>query len=521
MTQRTMTQGATSPETISLGTWIGFFSMAGGTFMAVLDTQIVASSLAEIGASLGSTIDEASWIQTAYIIAEVIMIPLAGWLSRSLSLKYLYTLACILFTLSSVCCALAWSIESIMVFRIFQGLFAGAMIPLLYQAIYALFPRERQANVTLFVVLIIALAPTIGPTLGGWITQTYSWRWLFLLNVLPGMIVSTSVFYLVKCPPPNLSLLKKFDYQGIILIAVFLGCLEYVLGEGTENDWFDSRLIVALSFIVVTSAGLLLWRELTCRHPVIDLRAFRDRNFATGCLFNFIMGLGLFGSGYLMTVFLSSVRDYNSLEIGKVMMVPGLAMMISLPVVRLFRTRLGVRTTLAIGLVLFGMSLSINAFMTAETGFDQLLLPQAMRGFAMMMCMSPITELALGSLPTEAVANASSLYSLMRYLGGGIGIAVINTLVELRSSLHHQRLAEVLNPARYPTNDIITSFSSSVAAQTTDLVQAQQGGLKLLSMLVGRESLLMTCNDIWLMIACLFAISFMLMPTVQKVAPRS
>jgi DHA2 family multidrug resistance protein len=323
------------------------------------------------------------------------------------------------------------------------------------------------------------------------------------------------------CPPPNLSLLKKFDYQGIILIAIFLGCLEYVLGEGTENDWFDSRLIVALSLIVVTSAGLLLWRELTCRHPVIDLRAFRDRNFATGCLFNFIMGLGLFGSGYLMTVFLSSVRDYNSLEIGKVMMVPGLAMMISLPVVRLFRTRLGVRTTLAIGLILFGVSLSINAFMTAETGFDQLLLPQAMRGFAMMMCMSPITELALGRLPTEAVANASSLYSLMRYLGGGIGIAVINTLVEMRSSLHHQRLVEVLNPARYPTSDIITSFSSSVAGQTTDLVQAQQGGLQLLSKLVERESLLMSCNDIWLMIACLFAISFMLMPTVQKVAPRS
>ncbi|MDH3869364.1 MAG: MFS transporter, partial [Desulfuromonadales bacterium] len=177
-----MTQVATNREAISLGTWIGFFSMAGGTFMAVLDTQIVASSLAEIGASLGSTIDEASRIQTAYIIAEVIMIPLAGWLSRSLSLKYLYALACILFTLFSICCALAWSIESIMVFRIFQGLFAGAMIPLLYQAIYALFPRERQANVTLFVVLIIAMAPTVGPTLGGWITQTYSWRWLFLLN---------------------------------------------------------------------------------------------------------------------------------------------------------------------------------------------------------------------------------------------------------------------------------------------------------------------------------------------------
>ena len=507
-------------RSITLGTWIGFFSMAGGTFMAILDTQIVASSLAEIGASLGATIEEASWMQTVYIMAEVIMIPLAGWLSRSLSLKTLYAIACAMFTITSICCAVAWSLESMLVFRVFQGLFAGAMIPLLYQAIYTLFPQERQSGVTLFVVLIIALAPTIGPTLGGWITQTYSWRWLFLLNVVPGILVTTAVFSLVKCPEPNYSLLKRFDYLGILLIAIFLGCLEYVLGEGTEHDWFDSRLIVTLTFIVVASGGLLLWRELSCKHPVINLNAFRDRNFATGSVFNFIMGFGLFGSGYLMTVFLSSVRDYNSLEIGNVMMVPGLAMMISLPVVRLCRLRLGGRTTLAIGLVLFGLSLWINAFMTSEVGFDQLLLPQAIRGFAMMMCMSPVTELALGRLPAEAVPNASSLYSLMRYLGGGIGIAVINALVEFRSGLHHQRLIEVLNPARYATGEIFSYMSAPIANQTTDLLLAQQGGTRLLSMLVRRESLLMTCNDVWLLIACLFAISFMLMPVVQKVTPR-
>ncbi|MDH3999391.1 MAG: DHA2 family efflux MFS transporter permease subunit, partial [Desulfuromonadales bacterium] len=455
-----------------------------------------------------------------YIIAEVIMIPLAGWLSRALSLRHLYVLACTLFTLASILCAFAWSLETMLIFRVFQGLCAGAMIPLLYQAIYTLFPRERQANVTLFVVLIIALAPTIGPTLGGWITQAYSWRWLFLLNVLPGMVVSCCVFFLVKSAPPNFSLLKKFDFLGIVLIALFLGCLECLLSEGAENDWFESQQIVVLAFVVAASAGLLLWRELTCAHPVINLGAFRDRNFATGCVFNFIMGFGLFGSGYLMTVFLSGVRNYNSLEIGKVMMAPGLAMMLSLPIVRLCRTRLGGRTTLAIGLVLFGLSLGLNAFMNAEFGLEQLVLPQAMRGFAMMMCMSPITELALGRLPAEAVANASSLYSLMRYLGGGIGIAVINTLVEFRSALHQQRLAEALNPARFPGSDIINSFVAPVAGQTVDLAQAQQGGVQLLSLLVGRESLLMTCNDIWLLIACLFGISFMLMPTVQKVTPR-
>ncbi len=507
-------------QKLPLRTWIGFYAMAGGTFMAILDTQIVSSSLAEIGANLGATIEEASWIQTAYIIAEVIMIPLTGWLSRSLSLRYLYALACGLFTLTSLLCACAWSLESIIVFRILQGLCAGAIIPLLYQAIYVLFPRERQSSVTLFVVLIIAMAPTIGPTLGGWITQTYSWRWLFLLNLLPGILVCLSVLNLVKCPPPNLALLKRFDFIGIVLIAVFLGCLEYVLGEGPDNDWFDSRLIVGLTLLLAVSAILLLWHELSCTHPVVQLRAFRDRNFATGCFFNFTMGFGLFGSGYLMMVFLSSVRDYNSLEIGRVMMVPGLTMMVSLPVVRWLRLRLGVRTTLAMGLALFGTSLAINAFMTAEVGFDQLILPQALRGFAMMMCMSPTTELALGRLAAEAVPNASSLYSLMRYLGGGIGIAVINTLVDFRTGLHYQHLAETLNPARYSTVEIFGNFVAPFSAQGADLLQAEQGGLQLLSQLVHRESLLMTCNDVWLLITCLFGVGLMLTVTVQKVEPR-
>lgn len=510
-----------SEEKLSFGTWVGFYSMAGGTFMAILDTQIVASSLAEIGASLGATLDEASWLQTAYIIAEVIMIPLAGWLSRSLSLRTLYALSCLLFTLTSLCCACAWSIESMMLLRILQGLSAGAMIPLLYQAIFILFPRDRQASVTLFVVMIIALAPTIGPTLGGWITQTFSWRWLFLLNLLPGVLVSSAVYRLVKCPPPNYALLKSFDYLGILLIAVFLGCLEYVLGEGPEKDWFASQLIVILTATAVCTAFFLLWRELCCSHPVIQLRAFRDRNFSTGCVFNFIFGFGLFGSGYMMTVFLSSVRDYNSFEIGRVMMVPGLAMIISLWPVRLMREQLGGRVTLGCGLVLFGLSLTLNAFMTAEVGFEQLLLPQALRGFAMMMCMSPVTELALGRLPAEAVPNASSLYSLMRYLGGGIGIAVINTLVDLRVALHYQRLLEILNPARFPTVEIVGAFAAPLAGRTGDALLAQTGGLQMLARLVRRESLLMTCNDVWLLIAGLFAAAFLLLPAVQKVAPRS
>lgn len=483
--------------------------------MAVLDTQIVASSLPEIAASLGATVPEASWIQTAYMIAEVIMIPLAGWLTGTLSLRRLYSLACAVFTLSSLLCALAWSLESIIVVRILQGLCSGVLAPLLYQGIYLLFPRERQSGVTLYVVLIVSLAPIIGPTLGGWITQNWSWRWLFLINLLPGAAVSATVFFLMKREAFNLSQLKQLDVAGILLAAIFLGSLEYVLGKGPDNDWFDSRLIAAFASMSAASFLLLVWRELTFRYPVIDLRTFRDRNFSTGCLFNFVMGVGLFGSGYLMVLFMSMVKGYNSQQIGEVMAVPGAAMLLTLPLLRVVRRRLDSRVCLAIGLSLFAWALWINARLTASIGFDDLFWPQVLRGTAIMMCLSPITELALWRLPLAAIPNATGLYSLMRTLGGGIGIAVINFLVLKRSGFHYWRLAEQLNPDRFP--EYLDALQAVFAVRLADLDQAGQGGTKQVAGLVRRESLLMAYNDAWLLVAALFLVMLLLVPMVRGV----
>ncbi|HBG05965.1 MAG: hypothetical protein A2075_16360 [Geobacteraceae bacterium GWC2_58_44] len=501
--------------TVPMRTWLAFIAMCGGTFMAVLDTQIVASSLPEIATSLGATVEEASWIQTAYMIAEVIMIPLAGWLSGVLSLRRLYSVACAFFTLSSLLCALAWSLESIIAVRILQGLCAGLLAPLLYQGIYLMFPRERQPGVTIYVVLVVSLAPIIGPTLGGWITQNWSWRWLFLINLVPGALVGAAVATFMKREGYDAARLKRFDLAGILLVALFLGSLEYVLGKGPDNDWFDSRRITAFTALSLTSFLLLVWRELSCRHPVIDLRSFRDRNFCTGCLFNFVMGVGLFGSGYLMVLFLSAVKRFNSQQIGEVMAVPGAAMLLTLPLLRMLRRRLDGRLCLALGLSLFAWALLSNARLTASAGFDDLFWPQVMRGTAIMMCLSPVTELALGRLPLAAIPNATGLYSLMRSLGGGIGIAVINFLVQQRSAFHYGRLAERLNPNRYP--EYLDALQASFAAGMADLDQAGQAGMRLVAALVRRESALMAYNDAWLLIAALFGVMLLLLPMVRSV----
>lgn len=501
---------------VPLRTWIGFLAMAVGTFMAILDIQIVASSLPEIGAGFGATVEEASWLQTSYMIAEVITIPLAGWLSRALSLRYLYSLACALFTLASLLCGLAWSMEAMIAIRVFQGAFAGLMGPLLYQGIYLFFPRERQAGVTLFVVLIVSLAPIVGPTVGGWITQTWSWRWLFFLNLLPGMAVTASVFALVRGESPRWDLLRNLDMAGIALAALFLGPLEYVLGEGPDEDWFDSRTVAALAALSALSGTLFLWRELSCRVPVVNLRAFRDRNFSTGCLLNFVMGFGLFGSGYLMTLFLSAVKEYNSLQIGRVMAVPGVAMMASVPLARVLRRTIDGRTCLAVGLALFALALWSNSSLTAASGFEHLFWPQVLRGMAVMFCLSPVTELALGRLPREAVPNATGLYALMRSLGGGIGIAVINTLVENRSALHCHRLAEGLSPGRFPGGGLPSEYE----APFTDFLpegEASPGSTRFFAAAVRTQALTMTFNDIWLAVALLFGATLLLLPFVRKV----
>ena len=311
---------------------------------------------------------------------------------------------------------------------------------------------------------------------------------------------------------------KRFDFPGILLAALFLGPLEYVLSEGPDKDWFDSGLILFFVAVSFVSFLLLVWRELCCRHPVIDLRAFLDRNFSTGCLFNFVMGVGMFGSGYLMTIFLSSIKGYNSQQIGHVMSVPGIAMLLSLPLVRFVRRWLDGRICLAAGLVMFGVSLWINAALTTTVGFDELFLPQVMRGTAIMLCLSPITELALGRLPVEAIPNATGLYSLMRSLGGGIGIALANLLVDERYRLHHQRLIEALNPARFA--EYLERLEAPIGGRLADLDQAGQGGVKLLAGLVRRESLTMAYNDIWLLIAGLFGVMLLLLPAVRSVDRR-
>jgi DHA2 family multidrug resistance protein len=496
---------------------IGFFAMIVGMFMAILDIQIVASSLGEIQAGLSASRDEISWVQTSYLIAEVIMIPISGWLSHLLSTRILFFASALAFTVASAACAFAWNLESMIVFRAMQGFLGGAMIPTVFATSYAMFPREKQAGVSVVIGLVATMAPTLGPTLGGYLTASFSWHWLFLINIIPGILVATTVFLAVNVDRPNHKLLKGFDLTGIFLVAIFLGTLQYVLEEGPGEDWFDDPTITMLVILVGLAGIAFLWRELTIENPVVNLRAFKNANFTIGCFYSFVIGVGLYGSVYVIPLYLSSVDGYNSLQIGELIMVTGMFQFLSAPLAGAASKKMDLRLMLGIGLVCFALGLYLNSALTAEWGWWQFFLPQAVRGISLMFLFIPVNSLALGTLSPEMLKGGSGLYNLMRNLGGAIGLAVINTTLSERIDLHMARLGEVVTAARYGVMETLAGLTAQLGPFLGS--NADEGALSVLYSLTRREATVMAFSDILLMMAAVFMLGFLVMPFMRKVNP--
>ena len=495
--------------------WIGFMAMVVGMFMAILDIQIVSSSLAEIQAGISASADEIAWVQTAYLIAEVVIIPLTGWLSRVMSTRWLFVASCVTFTVMSAGCAFAWSIDSMIVFRVLQGFLGGAMIPTVFATSFTLFPREKQAQTSVIIGLTATMAPTLGPTLGGWLTQTLNWHWLFLINVVPGIIVTTLVVLFVRVNKPNWSLLRTLDVPGILMVALFLGSLQYLLEEGPLNNWFEEPKIRYAAVASVCGLVLMLARELTAKHPVIDLHAFRNGNFVIGSLYSFVIGIGLYGSVYVLPLYLGRIRHYDSLEIGLIMMVTGAFQFISAPLAGALSKKIDLRLMLGIGLALFGGGLYLNHDLTTEWGFGDLFLPQAVRGLSLMLLFIPVNQIALGRLPKDEIANASGLYNLMRNLGGAIGLAVINTVLIDRSAHHGLWLAEKITAARPVVIEQLAGVQAHLFSALGEA--AVPASLALIGQRLRIQAQLLAVSDVWLLMALVFGASLLLMPFVRAV----
>lgn len=511
-----MTQvNETSERVLTTGEWIGFFSMAIGVFMAVLDIQIVASSLQEIQAGLSATQAEIAWVQTSYLIAEVIIIPLSGWLGRVFSTRYLFVLSVGGFTLASLACAFAWNLPSMIVFRCIQGFLGGAMIPMTFTVIFILFPPRLQTSMTIVLGLIVTMAPTIGPVLGGYLTDSYGWQLLFLINVIPGFLVCFLVWRFLDIDKPDWALLQKIDFIGIGLIAIFLGCMQFVLEEGAHDQWFEDNTILALTVVATISGGAMFWWELKIPHPIIDLYAFKNRNFAVGCGYSFVLGVGLYTIIYLTPIYLASVKGLNSLQIGYYLMVVGLFQLLSAFIAGPLEKKIDLRLMLGLGFGLFALGTWLNGQLTAESGYWEFFVPQAIRGSALMLCFLPINTLALGLLPIEEVKNASGLYNLMRNLGGAIGLAVANTLMQYLTKLHYAALRESVSATDTPVQELL--FGLEQTMQNALVAEPKTAALAQLTGLAWREAEVMTFNNLFQIITFIFLASLCVAPFLQKV----
>ncbi|MBC8050689.1 MAG: DHA2 family efflux MFS transporter permease subunit, partial [Chitinophagales bacterium] len=322
---------ATLEKQVTLGTWIGFATMCVGMFMAILDVQVVVTSLPTIQSALEISPDQMSWIQTSYLIAEVIAIPLTGFFTRVLSMRWLFVIALSVFTIASIGCAGSETFPALIAWRVIQGFSGGALIPAVFSAVFILFPPDKQGVATTLAGVLAVLAPTVGPIVGGWITQTYSWHWLFLINVVPGVVSIALAVFLLPKDEVRLSAVRRLDSLSLVMLALALAALEIGLKEAPQQGWVSS-LILGLFALSIFSGVAFIKRTLRADTPIVDLSNFSDRNFTIGCILSFVLGIGLFGSVYLMPVFLAFVRGHNALEIGAIMLVTGVAQLAIAPV---------------------------------------------------------------------------------------------------------------------------------------------------------------------------------------------
>jgi len=494
---------------------ITFLCMVFGMFMAILDIQIVSASLTEIQAGLAASSDEVNWVQTSYLIAEVVMIPLSGFLSRALGTRYLFTISAAGFTAASLMCGFSSSINEMIFWRAVQGFIGGGMIPTVFATAFTIFPRSKIGIISPMIGLVATLAPTIGPTVGGYLTDALSWHWLFFINVVPGIGVALAAYLMIDFDQPNYKLFENFDWVGLFAMAGFLGALEYVLEEGPRYDWFDDETIFLLAWVAGFSALLFFYRAFTAKQPIVDLTAFSDRNFALGSLFSFVLGIGLYGLTLLYPLYLGQVRGYDALMIGETMFVSGLAMFLTAPVAGRLMGKLDPRAMLVLGFGFFAVGTFWMTSLTRDWDFWELLWPQIFRGVGLMLAMVPINNVALGTLAPERVKNASGLYNLMRNLGGAVGLAGIYTVLNDRTDLHITRLHENFTFAHGPALEALNNAAARFASFGAD---AQTMALKQLTQVVHRQATVMAFADVFLILTGLFVALALLAVLVKKPA---
>jgi DHA2 family multidrug resistance protein len=417
-------------------TWIAVGSAIIGAFMAVLNIQITNASLPDIQGAIGAGIDDGGWISTSYLVAEIIVIPLTGFFTNVFSLRRYLLANTVLFLVFSVACAFAHDLSQMIALRAFQGFFGGTLIPLAFTlTLTKLPPAQRPIGQALF-ALSATFAPAIGPTIGGYLTETYGWQYIFFVNIVPGIAMLAGLFATLPSGPMRLGLLREGDWTGMATLSIGLAALQTVLEEGNKDDWFGSPFIVRLSVVAVIGLVLFVAIEFSVKKPLLDLRLLGRRNFGLGTASALILGVGLYGSVFLLPLYLSQMQGYNSEQVGAVLAWTGIPQLILIPLIPRMLKRIDARVMVAVGMALFAGSAFLNTHLSHDYAGPQLLVPNIVRAIGQALVMTPLTVLATSGIEAAAAPSASAMFNMARNLGGAFGIAALQTLLTKREQFH-------------------------------------------------------------------------------------
>jgi len=482
-------------EKVELRTWSAVAAGMLGAFMAILDIQITNSSLRDILGSLSATQEEGSWISTAYLCAEIVVIPLTALLTQVFGLRGYIIGTTWLFLAFSTLCGVSWNLESMIIFRVLQGFTGGALIPMALTLVMAKLPPSKRAAGMAIFGLTATLAPSFGPTVGGYLAEIYGWPTIFYVNWLPGLLLIGGVWWGLEREPRQLKLLADADWIGIALMALGLGSLTIMLEEGNSKDWFDSNFII--TFAALSLTGILGWvyTSFSRADPFVNLRLYGQRNFLVATALSGVIGMGLYGSSFLLPLYLGQIAGYTPMQIGQVIMWVGLPQLFIMPIAAILSSKVDNRILCAIGLSLFGVSCLMNAYMDANTGYDQLMLSQVIRALGQPFVMLTLSNFAMSGIQPKDMPSASSLFNMTRNLGGSVGIALLATALTNREHFHSERLGESVSLAAAATQSRLDTLTQAFIAKGIDPVTAAQQAIGAIDRIVRRESFVMAYND--------------------------
>jgi DHA2 family multidrug resistance protein len=486
---------------VTAKTWIAVVGASLGAFMAVLNIQIVNASLADIQGAIGAGIDDGGWISTSYLIAEIVVIPLSGWLAQVFSIRIYLLVNASLFMVFSAACALAQNLPQMIVLRAVQGFSGGVLIPMAFTLIITLLPKAKQPIGLAMFAISATFAPAIGPTIGGYLTENWGWEYIFYVNLVPGALMIGMLWFSLESEPMKLSLLREGDWFGIVTMAIGLSALQTVLEEGNKDDWFGSPFIVRLSIVAAVALSTFLWIELTASKPLLNLRLLVRRNFGFGILANFLLGIALYGSVYILPVYLARIQGYNAEQIGMVLAWTGLPQLLLIPLVPRLMQRFDARIIIGIGFALFAGSNFMNVHMTNDYATAQLFWPNIVRAFGQALVFAPLSAVATAGIEAENAGSASGLFNMMRNLGGAVGIALLQTLLTKREQYHSNVLMQSVSMLEQATQVRIEKLTQYFMSHgVIDRIDATRRAYVAIGRIVQKQAFILAFSDMFFLL---------------------